>query len=266
VADRQEWWRVEDHAGRQSDLIVVTGGGTGLGRAVAVAALASGSSVLVVGRRVEKLDGLLTAHPEAALHACVADVATVEGVVRVQKAVRELDQPIAAVVAAAGAAARRPDEGADLGEVQATWLQAWHSNVLSSVLTVEGLLAQAAPDVRVVLIGSIAVLRGGAGPYSSGPYAATKAALTGYMHDLARRLGTRGGTANVVAPGFVPDTDLWGDRLTAEAVGLRTAETLLGRVGTPEDVAAMVTFLLGSGGAWVTGQVLSPNGGAVLGR
>lgn len=150
--------------------------------------------------------------------------------------------------------------------MEQAWTQAWRSNVLTAVLTVDGLAAQSAPALRVVLLGSIAVFRGGAGPYSSGPYAAAKAALTGYMHDLAGRLGPAGGTANVVAPGFVPDTDLWGGRLTLEAVRTRAAETLVGRPGTPAEVAALVGFLLGPDGAWITGQVVSPNGGAVLTR
>lgn len=251
---------------RDSGLTIVTGGGSGLGRAIAETALRSGSTVLVVGRRPDRLDQFVTDHPGANVHACPADVATAEGIAHVQEAVRDLDRPVTAIVAAAGSAARRPEPDATVAEVEQAWTQAWRSNVLTAVLTVDGLAAQSAPALRVVLLGSIAVFRGGAGPYSSGPHAAAKAALTGYMHDLAGRLGPAGGTANVVAPGFVPDTDLWGDRLTLEAVRTRAAETLVGRPGTPAEVAALVGFLLGPDGAWITGQVVSPNGGAVLTR
>jgi 3-oxoacyl-[acyl-carrier protein] reductase len=93
-----------------------------------------------------------------------------------------------------------------------------------------------------------------------------KAALHGWMYDLARQLGEHGGTANVVAPGFVPATEFWAGRLTDDGRARRAAETLVGREGTPGEVAALIGWLLGPHGGWMTGQVLSPNGGAVLGR
>jgi 3-oxoacyl-[acyl-carrier protein] reductase len=93
-----------------------------------------------------------------------------------------------------------------------------------------------------------------------------KAALHGWVYDLARDLGQHGGTANVVAPGFVPDTGFWAGRLTAESRRERAAQTLVGREGTPAEIASLIAWLLGPDGGWVTGQVLSPNGGVVLGR
>jgi 3-oxoacyl-[acyl-carrier protein] reductase len=99
-----------------------------------------------------------------------------------------------------------------------------------------------------------------------GPYGAMKAALHAWVFDLARELGTRQGKANVIAPGFVPDTGFWEGRLTDELVAQRSGQTLVGRPGTPDEVASFVGWLLGADGGWVTGQVLSPNGGSVLGR
>jgi NAD(P)-dependent dehydrogenase (short-subunit alcohol dehydrogenase family) len=95
---------------------------------------------------------------------------------------------------------------------------------------------------------------------------AMKAALHGLAFDLARELGPHGGTANVIAPGFVPDTEFWAGRLTAESRQDRAAQTLVGRAGTPAEIASLIAWLLGPEGGWMTGQVLSPNGGAVLGR
>jgi 3-oxoacyl-[acyl-carrier protein] reductase len=115
---------------------------------------------------------------------------------------------------------------------------------------------------RVVLLSSVAALRGSGG----GPYGAMKAALHGWMFDLARDLGSCGGTANAVAPGFVPDTEFWAGRLTDERRRERAAQTLVGREGTPVEVASFIAWLLGPDGGWVTGQVLSPNGGVVLTR
>jgi 3-oxoacyl-[acyl-carrier protein] reductase len=81
-----------------------------------------------------------------------------------------------------------------------------------------------------------------------------------------RLRGREGGTANVVAPGFVPDTGFWSGRLSAESRQQRASQTLVGREGTPDEVAALIGWLLGPDGGWMTGQVLSPNGGVVLGR
>lgn len=133
----------------------------------------------------------------------------------------------------------------------------------SAVLLVEALR----PDLKatagpVVLISSVAALRGSGG----GPYGAMKAALHAWAFDLARELGSRPGTANVIAPGFVPDTGFWEGRLTGELVAQRSGQGLVGRPGTPDEAASFIDWLLGADGGWVTGQVLSPNGGAVLGR
>ncbi|MGL5856841.1 MAG: SDR family oxidoreductase [Angustibacter sp.] len=69
-----------------------------------------------------------------------------------------------------------------------------------------------------------------------------------------------------MAPGFVPETEFWDGRLTEDAAGTRVAQTLVGRAGSPDEVAALVLWLLGPDSGWVTGQVLSPNGGSVFGR
>ncbi len=93
-----------------------------------------------------------------------------------------------------------------------------------------------------------------------------KAAMHGWMYDLARQLSEHGGTANGLAPGFVPDTEFWSGPLDEDGRGRRAAQTLVGREGTPAEVASLIAWLLGPDGGWVTGQVLSPNGGGVLGR
>jgi 3-oxoacyl-[acyl-carrier protein] reductase len=135
--------------------------------------------------------------------------------------------------------------------------------VLTAVMLIEALrtaLEQAGG--QVVLLSSVAALRGSGG----GPYGAMKAALHAWMFDLAAALGGHGGTANVVAPGFVPDTEFWAGRLTDQTRAERAAQTLVGRAGTPQEIASLIGWLLGPDGGWVTGQVLSPNGGVVLGR
>jgi 3-oxoacyl-[acyl-carrier protein] reductase len=200
-------------------MVVVSGAGTGIGRAVARRLAADGFHVPAVGRRTEPLDRLAK---ELAPHLDVAsaDLATVAGATAVAEHVHAADRGCAGVVAAAGGLS--PRGASTLDGVRQEWLASFESSVLTAVLLVEAL----------------------------------RAAL----------VGDGGGTANVVAPGFVPDTEFWAGRLTGESRRERAAQTLVGREGTPEEVASPISWLPGPDGGWVTGQVLSPNGGVVLVR
>jgi 3-oxoacyl-[acyl-carrier protein] reductase len=83
---------------------------------------------------------------------------------------------------------------------------------------------------------------------------------------VARELGPRGITANVVAPGLVVATEFFRDRLTDEGIHRRVAATQNGRPGTTDDIAATVAFLASPEAGHLTGQVIHVNGGAYLGR
>jgi NAD(P)-dependent dehydrogenase (short-subunit alcohol dehydrogenase family) len=227
--------------------VVVTGAGSGIGRAVAQRLVADGRDVVAVGRRSAPLEALHGVRPVA------ADVSTEDGARRVAEAAGEC----AGLVAAAGGLSPSGDS------VRDDWQASFESNVLTAVLLTEALRPSLERNAgRVVLLSSVAALRGSGG----GPYGAMKAALHAYVFDLARDLGEHGGTANAVAPGFVPDTEFWEGRLTADSRAQRASQTLVGREGSPDEVASLIAWLLGPDGGWVTGQVLSPNGGVVLGR
>jgi 3-oxoacyl-[acyl-carrier protein] reductase len=107
----------------------------------------------------------------------------------------------------------------------------------------------------------VVALTGSAGQVN---YAASKAGLVGLARSLAREVGSRGITVNVVAPGFV-ETDM-----TAVLPEARRAEILgsvpLKRLATPEEVAGVVTFLAGPAAAYVTGTVLPVDGGLGMGH
>ncbi len=242
--------------------IVVSGAGSGIGRAVTERLVADGGLVTAVGRRPEPLQQLADELGKA-VRPVAADVGTEAGAAAVAAELAAAGQACAGVVAAAGGLTPDQPAASPLEQARRTWQASFESNVLTAVLLAEALWADLRrAGGRIVLVSSVAALRGSGG----GPYGAMKAALHAWAYDLARELGPSGGTANVVAPGFVPDTGFWAGRLTDQARRERGAQTLVGREGTPAEVASLIGWLLGPDGGWVTGQVLSPNGGVVLGR
>lgn len=112
---------------------------------------------------------------------------------------------------------------------------------------------------RIVNITSIAGLAGNPGQAN---YAAAKAGLVGFTKALAKELGSRNITVNAVAPGYVP-TDLTAT-LPPELVAKGIEMTPLGRPGTPEDIANAVAFLVSDEASYITGQVLSVDGGLAM--
>ena len=112
---------------------------------------------------------------------------------------------------------------------------------------------------RIVSVSSVSAQRGG-GTYSKVPYSASKAALIGFTRALARELGPRGITVNCVAPGPV-DTDIMGGTLTEERKAALGADSMVGRVGTVAEVAALLAFLLGEDAGFITAATYDINGG-----
>ncbi|MGB2568403.1 SDR family NAD(P)-dependent oxidoreductase [Micromonospora citrea] len=244
-------------------LAVVSGGGTGIGAAVARGLVGDGFDVLVVGRRVEPLRATAEriraeAGREDAVTVVTADLTDPEQTAGVVTAVG--GRPVDVVVNNAGGYLGGDTSG--LHGVAAHWRANLDANVLTAVLLTEALRpALRRPGGRVLLISSIAAQRGGGGAYS-----AAKAALHGWAYDLATQLGPEQITVNVVSPGYVADTEFFGDRMTPDGHAKRVAATLVGRAGEPDDIAAAVRYLAGPSAGYVTGQVLGVNGGSVLGR
>ncbi|HWM36910.1 MAG TPA: SDR family oxidoreductase, partial [Streptomyces sp.] len=129
------------------------------------------------------------------------------------------------------------------------------------------LMSQAAARVmadnrlgRIVNISSTSAQRGGA-VYSLAAYSASKAGVIGLARTLARELGPYGVTANTVSPGAI-DTDIMGGRLTDERKEAMLRDLPVGRVGTVDDVANAVSFLLGRDAGYLTGATYDVNGGS----
>ncbi|GAB3927860.1 3-oxoacyl-ACP reductase [Microlunatus endophyticus] len=112
---------------------------------------------------------------------------------------------------------------------------------------------------RIVSISSISAQRGG-GTYSKVAYSASKAGLLGFTRAVAREVGEFGITVNAVAPGPV-DTDIMGGTLTEDRKQAMSAGGMLGRVGTADEIAALITYLLGPDAGYITAATYDINGG-----
>ncbi|MGX6602929.1 SDR family NAD(P)-dependent oxidoreductase [Micromonosporaceae bacterium Da 78-11] len=238
-------------------LAVVSGGGTGIGRATAGMLAGEGYDVLIVGRRPQVLvDAVKWIGPQAT--AVTADASDPAQIPTVVEAIG--GRPVDVLVNNAGAFVVGGDSTLD--EVADQWRANFDSNVLTAVLMTTALLpSMRRPGGRIILTSSIAAQRGGGGPYS-----AAKAALHGYVLDLATRLGESGITANVISPGYITDSEFFTGRMTPEGHQARVDATLVKRAGEPDDIAEAVRWLAGPGGTFVTGQIINVNGGSVLGR
>ncbi len=242
-------------------IAVVSGGGTGIGAATAKLLLGDGYDVTIVGRRAEILAATAAEIGAAsgrasAVRFLAADLTQPADVARVAAEVG--DGTVDVLVNNAGG--YRSGGGVELADVASQWRDNFDANVMTAVLLTEALRDRLTrPGGTVVLLSSIAAQRGGGGPYS-----AAKAALHGWAYDLARELGPDGVTVNVVSPGYVADTEFFGDRMTAEGHADRVAQTMVGRAGTPADIADAIRYLTRA--RYVTGQIIGVNGGSVLGR
>ncbi|MDA0566703.1 3-oxoacyl-[acyl-carrier-protein] reductase [Streptomonospora sp. S1-112] len=229
---------------------LVTGGNRGIGLAIARELSAGGDQVAVTYRSGEPPEGLLGVRCD------ITDSAQVDAAF---KQVEEEQGPVEVLVANAGITKDK---------VLAMMSEEDFSSVLDTNLTGAFRVAKRAVRTmmrqrsgRIVLISSVVGLAGSGGQTN---YAASKAGLVGFARSLARELGSRNVTVNVIAPGFI-DTDMT-SVLPEERQADIKKNVPLGRFGAPEDVARAVRFLTGEGGAYITGAVIPVDGGLGMGH
>jgi 3-oxoacyl-[acyl-carrier protein] reductase len=230
--------------------VLVTGGNRGIGLAIARELKDAGDAVAVTYR---------SGAPPEGLYGVRCDVTSVEDVDAAFAKVEAEQGPVEVLVANAGIT--RDNLLALMSEEE-------FAAVLDTNLTgayrvakraVRGMMRRRSG--RIILVSSVVGLLGSAGQAN---YAAAKAGLVGFARSLARELGSRKITVNVVAPGFV-DTDMTaalGEDRRAEI----TKQIPLGRVAEPVEVARVVRFLAGADAAYITGAVIPVDGGLGMGH
>jgi 3-hydroxybutyrate dehydrogenase len=236
---------------------VVTGGGSGVGAAIARALAGAGAEVWISGRREGPLAQMAAG---AGLHHVVADVTDEASVRRLFETVGPAD----IVVANAGAAASSPVRRTSLAD----WNAMLSVNLTGTFLTFrEGLVRMPKGRGRLIAIASIMSLRGD--PYVAA-YAAAKHGVLGLVRSLAKETARDGITVNALCPGYI-DTPMT-DRTIAnivEKTGMSEAEARarieatnpMNRLVRPEEVAAAVLWLASDAAAMVTGQGIAISGG-----
>jgi 3-oxoacyl-[acyl-carrier protein] reductase len=232
--------------------VLVTGGNRGIGLAIAQAFAAQGDKVAVTRRSpVTDLPAGLLAVP------CdVTDTAAVDAAFGKVEAEHG---PVQVLVSNAGIT----DDGLLMRMSEESFTRVLDANLTAAYRVAKrasrGMLK--ARSGRMIFVSSVVGLTGSAGQVN---YAASKSGLVGLARSVARELGSRGITANVVAPGFV-DTDM-----TRALPDARRAEILtqvpLGRYATTAEVAAAVTWLGSDGAAYVTGAIIPVDGGLGMGH
>jgi 3-oxoacyl-[acyl-carrier protein] reductase len=236
--------------------IVVTGGGTGIGKAIAHAFATAGDAVVITGRRPEPLAATADdlGSSVRAVRFDAADPA------QVQQALGELPGTVDVLVNNAGGnTSIGAPEPVSLADVAAAWQANLDSNLLSAVLVTTALRDRLVPGGAVVNFSSVGAHRG-----QAGSYAAAKAGIEAWTnHTLAAELGADQITANVVAPGYIESTEFFRDRMTEQRRDFLIGETKNGRPGTPGDIAATVLFLASPAASHITGQTIHVNGGAL---
>ncbi|HWM37423.1 MAG TPA: 3-oxoacyl-[acyl-carrier-protein] reductase [Streptomyces sp.] len=235
--------------------VLVTGGNRGIGLAIAQAFADAGDQVAVTYRSGEPPESLM----KSGCLAVRCDITDPEQVERAYKEIEEKQGPVEVLVANAGVTRdqlllRMSEE--DFSAVLETNLTGTFRVVKRA--TKRMLRARTG---RIVLISSVVGLLGSAGQSN---YAASKAGLVGFARSLARELGSRNITCNVIAPGFV-DTDMT-KALTDEQRANIVEQVPLGRYAQPEEVAASVRFLASDEAAYITGAVIPVDGGLGMGH
>ncbi|MBO0812046.1 MAG: SDR family oxidoreductase [Microlunatus sp.] len=241
---------------------VITGAASerGIGRATARRLAAAGWSIAIIDVAVtdaERAAEELGARYDIGTVGLGADVADPESVAAAFEVIERDLPPIVGLANIAGVSSPTPFMDTTVEE----WDRVLAINLRGAFIVTQralrGMIERRLG--RIVSISSISAQRGG-GTYSKVAYSASKAGLLGMTRAVAREVGEFGVTVNAVAPGPI-DTDIMGGRLTQERKDQMSSGGMLGRVGTADEVAALISYLLGPDAGYITAATYDINGG-----
>ena len=238
---------------------LVTGGGRGIGRTIALRLAGAGATVVVTGRHRETLDEVVRVIEQAGGKALaeVGSVANSDDAQRMVEVALQATGRLDILVNNAGIAR----DGLLLRLSSQSWQEVLDTNLTGvfnmTKAAVRPMLKQKSGSI--INVTSIVGLTGNAGQSN---YAASKAGVIGFTKSIARELAPRNITVNAVAPGYI-ETDMTAG--LPEAAKESLLKTIpLQRAGTPADVAAVVLFLASAGARYITGQVIVVDGGMAM--
>ena len=240
----------------EGEIALVTGASRGIGAGIAQALLAAGATVVGTATSQAGADGIsaalgsngrgivLNVADDASIQAAIKDLQSHEGspTILVNNAGVTRDNLLMRM---------KDDEWNDVIATNLTGTYRLCKACLRGMMK--------ARKGRIVNIASVIAIMGNAGQTN---YAASKAGMVGFTKSLAREIGSRGITVNVVAPGFI-DTDMTKVLSDDQREGM-LSQVPLGRLGDSDDIANAVVFLASGGGAYITGETLHVNGGMLM--
>jgi NAD(P)-dependent dehydrogenase (short-subunit alcohol dehydrogenase family) len=242
---------------------LVTGASHGIGFASARALAQDGASVVIMGRREDKLSEarakLLTEVPGARIEMFAGDASSEADIVSALSKTRSLAGKLDIVASVVGEPQFKPLLMRDLAGAK----KEFDTNFFTAFLAVRHGVPLMERGGAIVCVSSAAATQAG---WGLSIYASAKAAVERFVRAAAFELGSAGIRVNAVRPGLTLTPELAASPKLAPMVQVYKSETPLGRVGEPEDVARVVRFLAGPESGWVTGQTFSADGGLDQGK
>ncbi|BCW74523.1 SDR family NAD(P)-dependent oxidoreductase [Arthrobacter sp. NicSoilB11] len=241
---------------------VLTGAASarGIGRATADRLASEGWSIAILDINAEDAKAAAAEIGSSRAVKAIGVGADVSDEASVDRAITEIEEalpPIVGLVNLAGISSPTPFMETTVAEWDKVFAINMRGTFLVSQRVLRGMIERELG--RIVSISSISAQRGG-GTYSKVAYSASKAGIIGFTRALAREVGEHNITVNAIAPGPI-DTDIMGGTLTDERKAQMSEGIMMGRVGTREEVAALIAFLLSEDAGYITAATYDINGG-----